>query len=242
MPAAMNLICWPFAKRAVHDPDEDDDAEIGVVPAVDEHRLERGVGGAAGGRDALDDGVEDLFDPEPGLGGGEDGLARVEADDLLDFLADPVGVGGGEVDLVDDGDDLVVVLDRLVDVGEGLRLDPLGGVDDEEGAFAGGQRARDFVGEVDVAGRVHQVELVALPVEPHRLRLDGDPALALDVHAVEQLLLHLALGEAARRLDQPVGKRRLAVVDMRDDAEVADSTDVGHFKARYSGCGQGGNR
>jgi hypothetical protein len=39
-------------------------------------------------------------------------------------VADLLGLGGGQVDLVDDGDDLVVVLDRLVDVGERLRLDP----------------------------------------------------------------------------------------------------------------------
>jgi len=54
-------------------------------------------------------------------------------------VLDLFGLGGGQVDLVDDGDDLVVVLDRLVDVGEGLRLDPLRGVDDQERAFAGGE-------------------------------------------------------------------------------------------------------
>jgi hypothetical protein len=39
-----------------------------------------------------------------------------------------------------------------VEVGQRLRLDALGGVDDEHGALAGGQRARDLVGEVDVPG------------------------------------------------------------------------------------------
>ena len=33
---------------------------------------------------------------------------------------------------------------------------------------------------------------------------------------------HLALGQPAGRLDQPVGERRLAMVDMRDDREIAD--------------------
>src|SRR3712207_7171064 len=50
--------------------------------------------------------------------------------------------------------------------------------------------------------------------------LDGDSALLLDWHAVEHLAAsHLALGEAAGALDQPVGKRRLAVVDMRRSEE-----------------------
>ncbi len=51
----------------------------------------------------------------------------------------PFGLGGGEVDLVDDRHDLVVVLDRLVDVGERLRLDALRRVDDQQRAFAGGE-------------------------------------------------------------------------------------------------------
>ncbi len=73
----------------------------------------------------------------------------------------PFRVRGGQVDLVDDRHDLMVVLDALVDVGERLRLDALRRVDDQQRAFAGGQAAADFIGEVDVAGRVHQVELIA---------------------------------------------------------------------------------
>ena len=114
----------------------------------------------------------------------------------------------------------MVVLDALVDVGEGLRLDALGRVDHQQRALARGEAARHFVSEVDVPRSVHQVELVALPGEPHRLRLDRDPALALDVHIVEHLLVaaHFAVGQSAGRLDQPVGESRLAVVDMGDDA------------------------
>ncbi len=88
----------------------------------------------------------------------------VEADHLLDLLLDALGLGGRQVDLVEDRHDLVVGVDRLVDVGERLRLDALRGVDDQERALAGGERARDLVGEVDVAGRVDQVEDVGLAV------------------------------------------------------------------------------
>ncbi len=121
----------------------------------------------------------------------------------------------------------MVVVDRLIDVGERLGLDALGGVDDEQRAFAGRQRTRDFVGEVDVAGGVDQVQhigfaVIGLVVQAHRLGLDGDAALALDIHAVEHLLGHFPLGEAAGGLDQPVGKRRLAVVDVGHDREVAN--------------------
>src|SRR6185503_19181408 len=70
--------------------------------------------------------------------------------------------------------------------------------------------------------------VLGLVVEAHGLRLDGDAALALDVHRVEDLLLHLPVGNIAAQLDEPVGEGRLAVVDMGDDREVADQVDVRH--------------
>ena len=56
----------------------------------------------------------------------------------------------------------------------------------------------------------------------HGVHLDRDAALALEVHGVEHLLAHLALGDRARDLEQAVGQRRLAVIDVRDDAEIAN--------------------
>ena len=93
-----------------------------------------------------------------------DGVGGVEADHVLDLLLDALGLGGGQVDLVEDRHDLVVGVERLVDVGERLRLDALGCVDHEQRALAGGERARHLVGEIDVAGRVDQVEDVGLAV------------------------------------------------------------------------------
>ncbi len=234
-----------LAQAAVDDAHEDDNAEVGVVPAVDEHGLERRVGVALGGRQPGDDGLEHVVDAEAGLGGDEHGVGGVDADDVLDLLAHAVGFGGGEVDLVEDGDDLVAGVDRLVDVGERLRLDALGGVDHEERALDGAHRAGDLVGEVDVARRVDQVEDVGLAVlggvvEPHGLRLDGDAALALDVHGVEQLFLHVAVADRAGRLHQAVGEGGLAMVDVRDDGEVADVGRVGH--ARRYGAGPRGRQ
>src|SRR5207253_688544 len=66
-------------------------------------------------------------------------------------------------------------------------------------------------------------ELVALPGDPNSLRLDRDAALALELHRVEHLLPHLAARDGVRQLEDPVGQRRLAVIDVRDDREVADA-------------------
>jgi hypothetical protein len=228
-----------LADDAVDDADEDDDAEVGVVVAVDQHGLEGRVAVALGRGQAGDDGLEHVGDAEAGLGRDEDGVGGVEADHVLDLLLHAVGLGGGEVDLVEDGDDLVVGVDGLVDVGERLGLDALGGVDDEERAFDRAHGAGDLVAEVDVAGGVDEVEDVGLAVlrgvvDADGVGLDGDAALALDVHRVEELLLHVAFGHGAGELDQPVGKGRLAVVDMGHDGEIADLGELGH------GAGYGG--
>ena len=76
-------------------------------------------------------------------------------------------------------------------------------------------------------GRVDQVQLVGLAVlgreeHAHGLGLDRDAPLALEVHRVEQLRAHLARGDRVGQLEDAVGERRLAVVDVGDDREVAD--------------------
>src|SRR5204863_320393 len=83
-------------------------------------------------------------------------------------------------------------------------------VDDEQRALAGLQRTRNLVREVDMARRVDEVELVPAPENAHCLRLDRDAALALELHRVEHLLAHLALGNRVRQLEDPIRERRLA--------------------------------
>src|SRR5206468_7840150 len=118
---------------------------------------------------------------------------------------------------------------------EGLRLRALRRVDDEQRSLARLQRPRHLVREVHVPRRVDQVQLVALPVHADGLGLDRDPALALEIHRVEHLLAHLPLRHGVRQLEDAVGERRLAVVDVRDDREVADAVlrRLRHSYARW---------
>ena len=221
---------------AVHHAHQDHHAEIGVVPAVDQQRGERRIGVPRRRRQAGDERVEHGLDAVAGLGRDLQGARCVDADDVLDLLLHPLRLRRGEVHLVEDGNDLVVVVHRLIGVGEGLRLDALGRVDHQQRTFAGRERAADFVREVHVAGGVHQVDQMLGPVgaaigEAHGLRLDRDAALALELHRVEHLAGHLALLQAAAALDQPVGEGRLAVVDVGDDRDVADAREIGHVSS-----------
>src|SRR5213075_1480660 len=108
-----------------------------------------------------------------GLRAHPEDFAGVAADDAGQLAGVPVGLGGGQVDLVEHRDDLQVGVERQVQVGQRLRLDALGGVDEQHGALAGGQAAGDLVAEVDVAGGVDEVEHVLLvfagPGKPDRL-------------------------------------------------------------------------
>ena len=89
---------------------------------------------------------------------------RVVPQQVRDLGGDLIGAGARQVDLVQHRDQLQAGVDRRVGVGDGLGLDALGGVDDQQRALAGGEAARDLVGEVDVTGRVDQVQVVGLAV------------------------------------------------------------------------------
>ena len=136
------------------------------------------------------------------------------------------------------GHDFVVGLDRLVDVGQGLRLDPLAGIDDQQRPLARGEAAADLVGEVHVARRVHEVQFIGLTVlrlvrQADGLRLDGDASFPLQLHAVQDLVGHLTVGQRAGVLDQPVGQGGFPMVDVGDDREIADV--VGRRVCHFSG-------
>ena len=80
-------------------------------------------------------GIEQVGHTLAGLGRHADDLVGRDAEDRLDLAGVPIGIGRREVDLVQRGDDLEVVLERQIAVGERLGLDALGGVDDEHDAL-----------------------------------------------------------------------------------------------------------
>ena len=215
-------------ERALLESDVDDHALVGVVVAVEDEALDRSGRVARRGRDALDDRLEDVRDTRAVLGAGEDDLLARDGEDVLELIDDRVGVGRREVDLVEDRDEGEVLAEGEVDVRERLRLDALGRVDDEDGALAGLQAVADLVREVDVTGRVDEVEPVGLAVlgavlEADGAGLDRDALLALEVHRIEDLARHLARVDRVGQFEQAVRQGRLAVIDVGDDRKVAQA-------------------
>ena len=220
------------AQGAVDHAHEHHHADVVVEPRVDDQRLQRGVGIALGRRDAGDDGIDDLVQPQPRLGAGRNGLAGVDADHVLDLGPGIVRVGRGQVHLVQHGHDLDAEVDGGVAVGHRLRLHTLRGIDHQQRPLAGRERTADLVGEVDVSRGVDEVKLVdgtvgRLVQQRRRLRLDGDAALAFQVHRIEHLAVHFTVGQAAQAVDQPVGQRGFAMVDVGNDGKVANVLHAG---------------
>ena len=82
---------------------------------------------------------------------------------------------------------------------------------------------------------IDEVELIGFAVvcfvhHADGVGFDGDTALSLEVHGVEHLGLHLASSQRAGEFEQPVGECGLAMINVRDDREVADVTWI-HFVA-----------
>src|ERR1700694_1618072 len=58
------------------------------------------------------------------------------------------------------------------------------------------------------------------------MRFDSDATLAFQVHRVQHLLHHFALGQRAGHLEQTIGERRFAMIDVSDDGEVSDESGI----------------
>src|SRR5262245_40937945 len=160
--------------------------EIGVEP----EGLERFFAGRFGGWNPSNDPFENVVDADALFGAGQNGGLGGDSENVFELSFRQFDVCMRKIDLIDDRNDRQILLHCEVNIRNGLSLDALGGIDNQKSAFAGAQAARNFVGEIDVARSVNQVQLVFLPVfglvvHGDGMGLDGDTALALQIHRVE---------------------------------------------------------
>ena len=138
-------------------------------------------------------------------------------------------VRSGAVHLVDEADarDRVAVglpPDRL-----GLGLDAGDGIEDDDTAIEDAKTSFDFRREVNVARRVDDVDLVAVPGGGGRSGSDGDAALALLLHPVHGggALMDLTdlVGDPGV-IEDALGHGGLTRVNVGNDSDVPDAFDV----------------
>ncbi len=154
---------------------------------------------------------------------------RVGAEALAHRLHGGEEVRAGAVHLVDERDPRHLVLVGLAPDGLGLRLDAGDGVEDGNRAVEDAQAPLHLYGEVHVPGRIDDVDAMVAPERGRRSRRDRDAALLLLRHPVHRrrAVVHLAdLVGAAGVVEDPLGRRRLARVDVGHDSDVADAVEA----------------
>ena len=226
--------------RAVPDPPDRHPPDVVVGGQVGDEQLERMVGRVGDRRRDLDEEVEQRAEVRAGdgqvarrgagLGVGVDDreldLVRVGAEvheQLVDVVEDLVRAGVAAVDLVDRDDDRQAAGHRLLEDVARLRQRAFGGVDEEQHRIDHQQRPLDLAAEVGVTGRVDDVEPDAGVVDRRLLGQDRDALLALEIARIHDPVDDRLVGaEGAGLAEHRVHERGLAVVDVRDDGDVAE--------------------
>ncbi len=113
--------------------------------------------------------------------------------------------------------------ERPLEHGPRLRHRPFDRIDEQKAAVGHVQHPLDLAAEIGVAGGVDDVDLDAAVGDRGVFGEDRDPALPLQIVGVhDQLAGGIGVAEDVRLLEQPVDQRRFAVVDVRDDRDVAE--------------------
>ena len=144
-------------------------------------------------------------------------------EELEDFVVDIVHALVWLIDLVDDDDWLELLLESLAQDVLRLRHRAFEGIDEQENAVDHVEDTLDFAAEVRMARGVDDVDLDAVVHDGRVLREDRDAALALDIARIHDALSHLLIrAEYMALLQHGIDQRRLAVVDVRNDCDIAE--------------------
>ena len=235
--------------RPVLDPQQREPADVGRGIEVRDQSLQRVLGVVRRRRHRRQQGLHERAEIVGELVRREAGtsLARVRVDDreldlrfvrveveeeLVDLVHDRLRPRVGAVDLVDDQHDRQPRLERLAQDEARLGQRPLARVDQEQDAVDHRQPALDLAAEVGVARRVDDVHLRVADLYGRVLSQDRDPLLALEIERIHDPLGHVLVGAEGTGLpEQGVDERRLPMVDMGDDrdvAKVASCSRCGH--------------
>ena len=227
------------AEPAVPQAAEYNDTPVRIIQGVKDQGLERGIRIAVGRRYIGDDCLQDILHPQSLLGGNKGSFRGIQSDDILDLFPHRFRLGRGEVDLVNDRKDIQVVLQGQIDIGQGLGLDPLCRVHDQDRSVAGGKGAAHLIIKIHMSGCIDEIENIFLPVsgtidQTDGLGLNRDTAFPLKIHVVEHLVLHLTAGEQTCLFNHAVRQRGFAVIDVGDNTEISDFILGNLFLHKYT--------
>ena len=143
-------------------------------------------------------------------------------EEVKNLVQRPVGFGIGLVDLVQYDDGAQAQRQRLGGHEFRLRHRPFGGIDQKDDTIDHVQDPLHLAAEIRVSGRVDDVDPCGPVFHARAFGQDGDAALTLDIVRIHRPFGRgLVFPERAGLLEKLVDKRRLAVVNVRDDRDIA---------------------
>ena len=142
---------------------------------------------------------------------------------IVDFVQHFLDARIRPVDLVDHQNGWELGFERLHQNVASLRQRAFARVHQQHHAVHDHERALHFAAEIAVAGRVDDVDLHAVVVHAGGLGENGDAALSLQLVGVHHALHRMLVGaEQAALREHGVHQRGFAVIDVRDDGDIAN--------------------
>ena len=211
---------------AFHHPHQHHCAAINIEPGIEDQRLHGIFRAAFWGRNALDHRFQNIFHADAAFCADHQRVVGRNRQHIFNLLFHVIRLRGGQIYFVDHRNNGEIVPSGEKSVSDRLRFHALTGIHHQQRTFAGGKRAGNFIGKIYVAGRVDQIQAIGvavfrLVVQADAFCLDRDAALALQVHGVEDLFVHFALGKRPGHFEQAVRQRGFAVINVRDDTKIA---------------------
>ncbi len=142
---------------------------------------------------------------------------RCQAKFAFELLNHVRRVSAAAIHLVDERQPGHSIALHLAVDGDRLRLDAGHGAQDQHRTVQNPQRALDFDREVDVSGRIDNVDLLSRPLNRGGRRGDGDASLALELHVVHHGAFALNFLDdvgAPRVIQDAFGQGGFARIDM----------------------------
>ncbi len=203
-----------------------DDASERIEHRVKYQSLQRSLRVTHRRGDSLNDSLQYLGHTDTCLAAGAYHLRRVTSEQVHYLVLHLIRLGTVEIHLINNRYYLEVIVNGHIEIGDCLGLDTLRSIDYKQRALACSDGARYLIGKVDMPRSVDKIQHIILAVETivhlYGVTLDSNAALSLQIHIVKHLGLEILAGHGVGKLEQTVGKRALAVVNVRYDAEIAD--------------------
>jgi hypothetical protein len=133
-------------------------------------------------------------------------------------------IGSGAIHFINESDPWDLILISLPPYRFGLGLDSADGTEYDDRAIENFERALDFYGEIYVAWGVNNVDVLVFPETRCSGARNSNAALLLldhPVHNGSPFVDGSDLIDLSGEVKYPLGRRRFAGVDMRDDTNIA---------------------